>query len=378
MPAGDLLALPGIARLAGEPGVHAVGGAVRDVLLGREPVEVDLVVEGDAIALARRIGTVVAVHERFGTATVAVDGTRLDLASARRERYAAPGALPDVELGATIEEDLRRRDFTINAMAVRLADQAVTAVPGAIDDLRGSLLRVLHLASFRDDPTRLLRLARYGARLGFVPEPGTAALGEAAVYAGAVGTVTPGRLGAELRLLLSEPQPAALLELERWGLGAALLGDRFRVDAGCLRRALDLRPDDARADLVALAACGADPERLQALGYAAREAAIVRAAGGAGSERDAVEAAEGTDRVLSSGPLEAAVLVAARGGPQGDAARSWLAETRHRRLAITGDDLVAAGLRGPAVGAALAAARAAMIAGRAPDRERQLAVALGA
>ena len=382
MPAAGLLALPGVARLAREPGVHVVGGAVRDVLLGRDPVEVDVVVEGDAVALARRLGPVLAVHERFGTATVELDGTRVDLASARRERYAAPGALPDVELGATIEEDLRRRDFTINAIAVRLADNVVTAVPGAIDDLRGSLLRVLHRGSFSDDPTRLLRLARYGARLGFVPEPATAALAETAVRDGAVTTVTPSRLGAELRLLLREPQPAALLELERAWLGVAVVGESFGVDAGLVRRALALCPQDARADLVALAACcrGAQVgRRLTELGFSAREAAVVAEAASLDALLGALEAgAQSADGLLSRKPIEAAVVVAAAGGPEGEAARKWLTETRHLRLAITGDDLVAAGLSGPAVGAALAAARAAMIDGRAPDREAQLAVALGA
>src|SRR3954453_18591697 len=99
---------PVLDALAGVPGVWVVGGAVRDVLLGREPRELDLAVEGDAVALARRLRIPDAVHERFGTATV--DGA--DLAAARRETYARPGALPDVQLGATIEQDLARRDFS--------------------------------------------------------------------------------------------------------------------------------------------------------------------------------------------------------------------------------------------------------------------------
>src|SRR4051794_41924805 len=105
--------------VAGETGVYVVGGAVRDTLLGRTPKELDLVVEGDAIPVARRaaerIDGALLVHERFGTATVSADGFAFDLASARKERYPRPGALPEVKLGATIAEDLARRDFTINA-----------------------------------------------------------------------------------------------------------------------------------------------------------------------------------------------------------------------------------------------------------------------
>src|SRR3954470_4663156 len=195
--------------MADEPGVHAVGGAVRDALLDRVPRELDLVVEGDAEAVARRaaarVGGTVVVHGRFGTATVTSGGYPFDLAGARRERYARPGALPDVTLGATLAEDLERRDFTVNAIAARLGDGALTALPGARADLEAGLLRVLHERSFVDDPTRLLRLARYAARLGFVAEPRTDGLAAAAVAAGAVATVSGERLGNELRLLAREP-----------------------------------------------------------------------------------------------------------------------------------------------------------------------------
>ena len=140
-------ALARLRALAGidAPGVWVVGGAVRDVLLGREPHEADLVLEGDAVELARTLGHVAAVHERFGTATVLVDGRSVDLASARLESYARPGALPDVEPAATIEEDLLRRDFTVNAIAVRLADGEERAVEHAHEDLRARVLRVLSI-----------------------------------------------------------------------------------------------------------------------------------------------------------------------------------------------------------------------------------------
>ena len=143
-----LRAAPGaelvLAAVAGEPGVHIVGGAVRDALLGRVPRELDLVVEGDAVPVARRaaarVGGALTVHERFGTATVRTDGYAFDIASARRERYPRPGALPEVILGATIADDLARRDFTVNAMAVAVLDGSRTDWPGAQEDL-GALIK---------------------------------------------------------------------------------------------------------------------------------------------------------------------------------------------------------------------------------------------
>ena len=125
--------------------------------------DLDVVVEGDALAVAEALGEVVERHERFGTAEVLAEGGRINVAGARTETYAEPGALPDVELGAGIEEDLRRRDFTINAIAVALDDGRTVAVPGAADDLDARRLRVLHERSFLDDPTRIYRMVRYAA-----------------------------------------------------------------------------------------------------------------------------------------------------------------------------------------------------------------------
>jgi tRNA nucleotidyltransferase (CCA-adding enzyme) len=382
-----------VAALEGERGVWVVGGAVRDLLLEREPRELDLVVDGDAVPVARRaaarLGGDVLVHDRFGTATVRGAGVAFDLAGARRETYARPGALPDVELGARLEEDLARRDFTVNTLALRLEDGALTGWPGAEDDLAARVLRVLHEDSFRDDPTRLLRMARYAARLGFAPAPRTAELAAAAVAEGAPATVTGERLGAELRLLAREPQPEALMELGRFGLGAALL-PAFDVDGPLIERALAVC-DEARGeagveapprgDLVAVGAVvrGAEPAelaaRLRALAYPAPDAAAVVAC--AGLDALVAELAgnppSAADLVLRGRPLEAAVLAAAAGS---EPARDWVFRGRHERLAITGNDLLAAGLSGPAVGRALQAARAALLDGTAPDRDSQLAAAL--
>jgi len=377
----DLVKTPGaaavLAALEGEAGAWLVGGAVRDLLLGRTPRELDLVIEGDALAAARRaaarLGGEVREHERFGTATVRGGGTAFDLAGTRRETYTWPGALPDVALGATLEEDLARRDFTVNTLALRLLDGTLTGRPGAREDLDAGALRVLHDGSFRDDPTRLLRLARYAARLGFAVEPRTAELAGAAVAGGALATVSGERLGAELRLLAREPQPAALAALKRFGLGAALLPG-FAVDPERVERALAICPPDARVDVVALAAAtgAVPPERWRELAFPAAEAAALRAAGALGPLT--TDRPSEVDAVLRRLPLEAAVLAAV----DSEAARDWLARGRHLRTAITGDDLLAAGRSGPAVGRGLAAARAALLDGTAPDREAQLAAALAA
>src|SRR5215207_1487880 len=384
--------------LSGEPGVHVVGGAVRDAMRGHVPRELDVVVEGDAVPVARRaaerLGGKLVFHERFGTTTVRSPAATFDVASARTERYERPGALPEVRPGATIEQDLARRDFTVNAIALRLADGALIEWPGARGDLAAGVLRVLHERSFEDDPTRLLRMARYGARLGFEPDPDTDALAADATAA----TVSGGRLGSELRLLLREPQPAALLALERHGLGRAVVHPEFHVAAPLLERALALCPHDARADLVALATTlvGAPvrarelSDALDRLEFDARSRGIVvRAAEGAHRLCDALEgdgtldAEELTDvhlwRMLHGRSPEAVVVAGALcPGAGQEAAERWLADVRHRRLAITGDDFVAAGLSGPAVGDALEAAQLAALAGQAPGAEQQLAAGLAA
>ena len=398
---------PAVAALEREDAVYVVGGAVRDLLLGVDPHELDFVVEGDALAVARRVGGRVVAHERFGTATVSLDGVTFDLTSARRERYERPGALPVVELGASLREDLERRDFTVNAIALHVADGEPVWRPHAREDLDARRLRVLHDRSFLDDPTRLVRLARYAARLGFDVEPETDRLAAEAVAGGALATVTGSRLGAELRLLLREPQPAALLALERHGLGRALLGDAFAPDERVVATAHELG-----GPLAALAAALGGPAEGssgraegssgRAEGLPARDdRSSGRGAGPSGRheivhvldrlafpapERDVVARAAGAGPVSAIADVELwrrfrrePPEVAAVAGACGDAAaaRRWLEEVRHRRLAIDGNDLVAAGLSGPAVGEALDRAMVAMLEGRADTREQQLAAALG-
>lgn len=361
---------------AGMTGVHLVGGAVRDLLLERAPRELDVVVEGDVEALAARLGASGehVAHERFGTATVRSGDCRWDLAAARGETYAQPGALP-VVFAAGIERDLERRDVTVNAIALDLSSGALRTVEHALDDLRSGRLRVLHDASFADDPTRLWRIARYAARLGFAIEPHTAALAREAVAAGAPATVSGTRIGNELRLALAEPDPvAALASARALGLAPWMSPDRALTE-----RALALLPaGEGRRDLLVLAAslAGGEDSVLDGLGFTAPERAIVRACVRAPALGDASRAPSELARALRGLPVEAVALAGARGSPQ--AARRWLDELRHVTLEITGADLLAAGLRaGPELGRRLEAALDRRLDGDlAPGRDAELEAAL--
>ena len=354
-------------------GVHVVGGAVRDLLLGRRPREVDLVVEGDLDAAIGRLGGAATAHDRFGTARVVAGDCAIDLARARRERYLRPGALPEVE-PASLDEDLRRRDVTVNAMALGL-DGELTTVPGAMEDLADGVLRVLHDRSFVDDPTRLWRVARYAARLGFAVEPRTRALAHAADPS----TVSGDRLGAELRLALTEPDPPAALRTAR-DLQPRLLPEGFDPDPPGLAAALALLPDgEGRRDLVTLAAATAGMDTRALLGW-------LDAMGFAAPDRDLVAAASrfSTGAPLRSARTPAEIGRAARGAPLeavalagGENARRWIDDLRHIRLEITGDDLLAAGIpQGPEVGARLRRALDRRLDGDIAGREEELRVAL--
>jgi len=191
-------------------GVYLVGGAVRDVLMGEPNFDVDIAVEGDGIAfgeaLADALGGRVRPHDRFGTAIVVYEGGRIDVATARTEFYDSPGALPTVEQ-ASIRQDLYRRDFTVNAMAVSLKGEDFGRLVdffGGLRDLRNRVVRVLHNLSFIDDPTRIFRAIRYENRYGFAMDAHTLALARACVEMNLVGELSSARLRDELQLLLSE------------------------------------------------------------------------------------------------------------------------------------------------------------------------------
>jgi tRNA nucleotidyltransferase (CCA-adding enzyme) len=368
---------------------YLVGGAVRDLLRGASGVDIDVVVEGDAVAVARvvaeRLAGEVVVHERFGTATVHAGELDVDLATARRERYTAPGALPDVE-PASIEDDLARRDFTINAMAVSLPDGTLVDPHGGRADLDARVIRILHERSFVDDPTRLLRALRYEARLGAQLDPRTEELAREAIAGGALNTVSGKRIRDELLDLLREPEAPAALERMR----------ELKLDCA-LHPAWRVMPERAASALIACSETGADPALavLAALMVPDAEAlhpmldrlALTR------HERDRVAraaevgghlahllapdlAASEIHDLLHGEPAETLAVALAWGAP-GEPVLRYVAAIGGARLEITGDDLVAAGVpESPAIGDALAETLRRKLDGKVSGREDELAQAL--
>jgi tRNA nucleotidyltransferase (CCA-adding enzyme) len=218
LPPGSLDLIRTAGTLAAELrfGLYLVGGAVRDILLGRDSFDLDLVVEGDApelaASLAGRINAALLVHRRFGTARLRRDEMVVDLATARSETYSHPGALPAVSPGS-IADDLQRRDFTINAMAANLGPGhfgvLVDPFSGEADLSRG-LIRILHERSFIDDATRMLRAIRYEQRFGFRLEDSTGLLLRRDFSM--LDTISGDRIRHELELILKEDRPENALQ----------------------------------------------------------------------------------------------------------------------------------------------------------------------
>ena len=223
--------------------LYAVGGFVRDLLLGVPNVDLDLIVEGDGIrfakALAQHYKARVTLHERFGTATVTFkDWHTFDVATTRTESYDAPAALPTVRRGS-IKEDLCRRDFTINTLAIRLNAPRFGELVDHHDgrrDLKDKTIRVLHGLSVIDDPTRVFRAIRFEQRLGFQLDRDTAILLTEAVKMRLVHRLSPPRLSAELFHMLSERDPVkTLVRLADFNL-LQFIHPRLKWSTGLARR----------------------------------------------------------------------------------------------------------------------------------------------
>lgn len=417
--AGETLRLvEAVEAVARDLGVAAyvVGGAVRDWLLGMRAIrEVDVAVVGEAdeVAreLARRVGGALVVFERFGTARVAAFGTYVDIARARSESYARPGALPLPRAAGAIDEDLSRRDFTINAIAVPLSGDARRLVDpwGGQADLQNRRLRALHAGSFVDDPTRLFRGVRLAVRLGLEVDPETARWMQAALDRRAVDTVSAERRGQEVRRALSEsPALPVARAFQAWGLwDAACPGWELRPEAEPVLDTIDGH-EKVMADLlgrvqrreadgiwnvrlmaVAMPWLGNRRERAERRALLlARRLGLTRALRlsllRAGAVRDArrrlrrVSRPSTAHRALRAlSPVQLVYLAACGGGP-GSPDYNWVEwfvnAGRHVRPALTGTDLAVLGCPpGPAVGRLQEALLAAVLDGKARGREEEKA-----
>jgi tRNA nucleotidyltransferase (CCA-adding enzyme) len=287
-----LKALAALAQRQGAP-LYLVGGCVRDGLLGASTKDLDLVTEADPRALAeagvRRWGGSFEAFDRFGTVRIALGGGgRIDIARARAETYAEPAALPDVR-PSTLIEDLRRRDFTVNAMARRLTPRGAGGLidpHGGAGDLKARRLRVLHPASFQDDPTRLFRAARYAGRLGLTLESRTAAWAREAVEAGSARRLSRERVRQEIVRILEEEDPGpAFRRMKAWGFLEVVhprlrwIDAAARLDGAHARLGLCLLAMGARSGeelLRSLPLCRADAKALRLALSLAKEKASPR------------------------------------------------------------------------------------------------------
>ncbi len=389
--------LPGMERLLpaleGLPPAYLVGGAVRDLLLGGDPLDIDIAVEGDARsaarALAERLGGAAREYDRFGTADVIVGGQTLHLVSTRAETYEAPGELPVVTL-ASLADDLRRRDFTVNAMAIGLTGDDFGHLydpHGGLGDIGARVIRVMHERSFLDDPTRLLRAIRYATRLGFDLDPETERLAREAVAADALSTVSGARIRDELMDLLRETDaPAAIERMRDLEIHSALhpeLDPDPELVASAALGATAIGADRGVSALAALVESA--PEELDLwladlhLPAEERDAASRAARVGpriAMTLREREHSPSELRELLGREPLEALALALALRAPS-EAVLRWVTDLRGVGLEISGADLLAAGVpEGPDIGRALEETLRRKLDGLVSGRDEELETAL--
>ncbi|HVN32256.1 MAG TPA: CBS domain-containing protein, partial [Thermoanaerobaculaceae bacterium] len=396
LPPRLLEVLTAAGELARASGGHAflVGGAVRDVLLARSIEDVDVVVEGNGVELAERLAAQFGghshPHEAFLTAAVQVgDDVRLDVATARTEFYRSPAALPEVETSA-MRQDLYRRDFTINAMAINLSPGRFGDLLdffGGQRDLERRQIRVLHSLSFLDDPTRAIRAVRFATRLGFEIATETRQLVRVAVREGVFSRLSGERLRDELAELLDEGHPVeALAELEQLGVfpavfpspawGVALHRFMHDVESVLAWSVLEEVYEGPRwlVYIIALAARageGGGKVLAQRLALSGRVAATVAGARSRMEQllaivcqkgvppSEVVAAVERSDRALVT------VTMAAAGAQERRVLRQALTAWMRAPAPVSGAQLRAAGVKpGPAIGNAVRQTRAAVLDGK--------------
>jgi tRNA nucleotidyltransferase (CCA-adding enzyme) len=383
------VAVERIATATARGGTYIVAGAVRDALIGRRFKDIDLATEDDAIETLRRAlpDARITTHERFRTGSLKVEGVTIDVATTRTETYERPGALPRVA-PASIVEDLWRRDFSVNALAVSIDKPGGIIDPtDGLADLEAGRIRVLHERSFEDDPTRIYRALRYAGRLGFALEPRTASLLAASV--GNVSTVSGARLRREIELVLQEPAAGAILEAAHVvgalrAIHPALNWDARRTDAltdpvfdriarlpfGFAVLAAKCSQEDGTSVIERLRLRRAEAQAVMAVAALSDIARTLRRPGAKPS---------GVAVLLDRYPAVAvaAFAVTCDDPIAGQVALRYLAEWRDVKPLLRGDDLESLGVpAGPQIEKGLQLIRAARLDGWASDEGDERALVL--
>ncbi len=371
---------------------YLVGGVVRDIILGKEVSDFDILVEGKAIELAEKVvkemnGELVS-HQRFGTATVKLaSGLEIDFASARREFYERAAVLPIVEPGS-LREDLFRRDFTINALALSLHPQEFGFLIdyfGGLDDLRNKRIKALHSLSFWEDPTRILRAIRLEAKLGFKMERWTEGLAIDAIKSGALAPLSGERLREELKLTLEENPLACLRRMEELGIIKAI-HPKGELDKKLLRKLVKESLDNLEVErwiiyLYPLLS-QLDEGEIRRVTYrlrltsSQREKCLALIYGEEARKKLQAPRMKRSQiyEVLKGIPLETIVWIGAKGDRKVKKRVSlFLEELRHINLALKGEDLIQLGIaEGPQMGKILQELFQAKLDGKVKSREEEI------
>ncbi len=367
--------------------VYLVGGPVRDALLGSPLLDLDFSVVGDAISLGKRLaeraGGKLTAHPQFGTATVFISGCRVDLVTARREEYPRPGHLPQVTPGG-IEDDLARRDFTINALALRVWPESGDLLDpmGGLNDLESGTVRVLHVNSFVDDPTRMFRAVRYEQRFHFRIDDDTLMLMASAISLGLMDTVSGDRWMHEIDRILEEADPVRpLLRASQLGLLTGLHPVLANVDG--IRTLAECRvstpvPEEWLSALFRPLTASEGCAVIQRLRLSGRRAAVARDTIALRDSETAVREAAGRPsdicRILRQhDPQVIAAGAKLTSNPQVKRALwQYLSELRFVRPSLTGEDLLKMGAaQGPLIGQILAHLRDAKLDGSLDSEEER-------
>ena len=374
--------------------VYVVGGVVRDLILGREPVDADISVVGDAGAfsgaLAGRLGAARPTESEFLTFKITLGNTSegatsIDVVTARAETYPEPAALPDV-VPSSIKDDLERRDFTVNSMGISLSDadwgKLVDPVNG-LGDIMRKRIRVLHDASFTDDPTRLFRAVRYAVRLDFSIDSTTKSLIDDSL--GKVDRLSGARLRNEFEFMLGEPKRVEILhEAEDLGLLAAI-SPGLRIGS----RALEVMESGASTrfeDLLALSTFGLTQDEAEQVAKRFDGPEMwTKTIRGNPELADLVAVLDRSDirrsevaEILDSVPLQSirAYIAAGPPLPRRDRMIEYIDKIRFERPEITGDDLIAAGIEeGPVIGQLIDIVRRARLDGQVKTKQEELDLA---